>query len=465
MIASTAMTEAIDRQLRDHLVREDGQEDLCFALFRPSSGRDRWAALITEVVVPLDGERAVHGNASFSPEYLERVLSMASASGAGIAFLHTHPMGTSWQGMSHDDIDAESGMAGAVHAATGLPLVGLTLSGASGFWSARHWHRVATRTWRHLDHEVVRVVGRALVPHFCPKVKPKPEVPHALMRTAHSWGDRVQQQVARLRIGIVGLGSVGLLVAEALARMGLVEVVGIDFDIIKEHNRDRSLHAYPENVAVGDLKVNLAARASLRSATMPGFTFEPVSSGIQDLDAYRRALDCDVIFSCVDRPWARSILNHLSYANLIPVVDGGIAVECLESGGLRSADWGVFVVGPGRRCLCCAGQFDPAHVALEQNGDLDDPEYIDGLPDGSPLKKNENVFAFSMALAAQEVLKLVQLVGLPGGVEAPAEERYVYPAGHVEGVASATTCGPHCGYPAKTALGEDAGHPGTQQGP
>lgn len=460
MIFSIAMTEVVDDDLRAHLVRSDKQEDLCFALYHPSTGRERFSALVDAVILPLEGERNVHGNASFQPEYLERVLDEATKVKAGIALLHSHPRATSWQGMSNDDFDAESGMAGAVYAATKLPLIGLTLSGMSGFWSGRHWHRVAPRTWWHTDCETVRVVGQVLAPHFCPSLKPEFEIPHALMRTTHAWGDRVQQQLARLRIGIVGLGSVGLLVAETLARMGMTEVVGIDFDVFKEHNRDRSLHAYPEDVAISELKVMLAARASIRSATMPGFTFEALALGIQDLGAYRRALDCDVIFSCVDRPWARSILNHLSYANLIPVIDGGIAVERLRSGGLRSADWGVFVVGPGRRCLSCAGQFDVAHVALEQNGELDDPEYIKGLPKDNPLKKNENVFVFSMALAAQEVLKLIQLVNAPAGVNAPAEERYVYPAGHLESEPNAV-CDPYCSYRDKSGQGDDAGHPGT----
>jgi hypothetical protein len=44
---SVAMTEAISIALRDHLFRVDGQEDLCFALYRPSKGRQRFSALLT----------------------------------------------------------------------------------------------------------------------------------------------------------------------------------------------------------------------------------------------------------------------------------------------------------------------------------------------------------------------------------------------------------------------------------
>jgi hypothetical protein len=380
----------------------------------------------------------------------------------GIAFLHSHPLGAAWQGMSAPDVEAESGMAGAVAAATGLPLVGLTLAGRSGVWSARQWYRTAPRTWSHLDCENVRVVGAALTSYRCPSLKADAPRSGTLVRTVHAWGDRLHKDLAALRICIVGLGSVGSLVAEALARMGFGEIVLIDADIIKEHNLDRTVHAYREDAVVGMPKAILAARAAARSATLPGFRARPLVLGIHDPRAYRAALDCDVIFSCVDRPWPRSILNFMAYAHLIPVIDGGIDVSRVPSGGLRSADWGAFIAGPGRRCLECSGQFSSGLVAVEQAGDLDDSEYIESLPADSPLRKRENVFAFSMALASMEVLKLVQLVGRPGGVEAPHEERYTFPAGHSE-VCTEPTCSTNCAFVAMIAAADHAGDPGLRR--
>jgi hypothetical protein len=64
-------------------------------------------------VSPRDGERNVHGNASFEPAFFERALSEAAAAGAGLALLHSHPLGEGWQGMSPDDVKAKRGNAGA----------------------------------------------------------------------------------------------------------------------------------------------------------------------------------------------------------------------------------------------------------------------------------------------------------------------------------------------------------------
>lgn len=39
---SAALTEALDDELTTFLQRDDGQEDVCFALYSPSTGTDRF---------------------------------------------------------------------------------------------------------------------------------------------------------------------------------------------------------------------------------------------------------------------------------------------------------------------------------------------------------------------------------------------------------------------------------------
>src|SRR5688500_4226170 len=130
---SVAIPGPLNRTLLTHLLRSDGQEDLAFALWTPSEGRNRQTALINVVVLPARGDRAVHGNVSFYPQYFERVLGRAMETGRGVSLLHSH-LGPGWQDMSSDDKKAEASIAEAASSLTGLPLFGLTL-GTDGVWS------------------------------------------------------------------------------------------------------------------------------------------------------------------------------------------------------------------------------------------------------------------------------------------------------------------------------------------
>jgi len=213
--------------------------------------------------------------------------------------------------------------------------------------------------------------------------------------------------LTRLRVGIVGLGSVGALVAETLARMGFQFFSLIDFDEVQVHNLDRLVIATRRDI--GKLKVDVAARRIQAVATANKVVIEKFPYSVAEEKGYRAALDCDVIFCCVDRPRARKILNHFAYAHLIPVIDGGIAVR-FKAGEFSGVDWQVQTAGPDRVCLECLGTFTSADASTEEAGMLDDPTYLHGLPVDHRFKRNENVFPFSENLASLEVFQLIALI-------------------------------------------------------
>ena len=416
MMHSTAIPGSVNKNLLAHLLRDDGQEDLCFALWNPSQGKERFTALLQTVVLPIQGERQVHGNASFLPCYFERVLDLALKSKSGIAFLHSH-LGPGWQGMSGDDITAEKRIAAAAQSATGLPLLGLTL-GTDGAWSARMWQKTAPRTYDRTWCSSVRVVGESLRVTFNDSMVPKYRFRPELTRTVSAWGGGEQQNLMRLRVGIVGAGSVGSIIAEALARIGVADIALIDFDAVEQINLDRNLHASRLDALLMTSKVKVLSRELKKSATTFPFTVNSYEISVVEEEGFRAALDCDVLFSCVDRPWARSVLNFIAYAHLIPVIDGGIRAERKKSGtGLLRADWRTQTISPVRPCLECLGQYSSGDVATERDGYLDNPTYVAGLPQNHFVKHNENVFAFSLSLASQQVQHYLALIlSLPGGL-------------------------------------------------
>jgi hypothetical protein len=451
------MTGEISNAARAHLLRADGQEDLCFALWHPSRGRSRATALIYRLILPRAGDRNVHGNASFEPAFFERALSEASAEGAGLSLMHSHPGGVRWQGMSPDDVRAEQGNAGAVFGATKRPFVGLTIGGDGG-WSGRFWIRTALRTWSRRNCATVRVVDDRLSVTYMDELAPAP-VPNAQqVRTVSAWGEDSQRDLVRLRVGLVGAGSVGGLIGDALARTGFEDVVLIDFDHIEKHNLDRL--SYATRADIGRLKVQVQAEHLAAPATAEPFRVEPIVAAVYEDEGFRAALDCDVLFACVDRPWGRYILNLIAYAHLIPVIDGGIAVRSNRHGKLAAADWKAHTATVGRACLQCLGQYDPGLVQTEREGLLDDPTYIAGLPKDHPLKARENVFAFSMSCASMQMLQMLALTLAPLGQPNPGAQLYHF-VGNITEPPAYGICHPECQFPSLAALGDDCGIPAT----
>ena len=68
-----------------------------------------------------------------------------------------------------------------------------------------------------------------------------------------------------MRVGIIGLGSVGCIVAETMARIGVRQITLFDPDRVEEHNLDRLLYGTAKDI--GKLKVDLAKTRMELSAT------------------------------------------------------------------------------------------------------------------------------------------------------------------------------------------------------
>lgn len=424
---SVGFPNSLNDELKRFLLRDERKEDLVFALWSPSDGERRLTALLHTIVYPQAQDREQHGNVSFNSSYVERAAALAAKQKCGLAMLHSH-VGPGWQDMSSDDFEAEKKWAGTIETLTELPFFGLTVS-TDNVWSARMWKHVGGRDFKPIWCRNVRSAGLRLKIDFADLLEPRPTFQEMFKRTRAVFGEQEHQLLSRLRIGIVGLGSVGSLVAETLARMGMQSFVLIDFDEVQSHNLDRLVTAIREDV--GKLKVDVAAARIRASATAANVEVRLVPFSVVEERGYRAALDCDVLFSCVDRPRARKILNHIAFAHLIPVIDGGIGVT-FKNGRFSHVDWQVQTVAPTRPCLECIGQFTSDDAWTEEAGMLEDPPYLKGLLEDHRLKRNENVFLFSENVASLEVLQLVDLCLAIGGIDPYGIQRFRSNVGTLE---------------------------------
>jgi len=239
--------------------------------------------------------------------------------------------------------------------------------------------------------------------------------------------------------------------------MGVERIKLIDYDLVERHNLDRLLHAGIEDARKHRAKVDLIGKSLERSATASIPRIEKLPLAVTEMDGFREALDCDILFSCVDRPWARHVLNYIAYAYLIPVVDGGILVR-MRGDRLRTASWRSHVVHPGKRCLQCIGQYDPSLVNVERRGDLDDPTYIENLPIDHALRRNENVFPFSAHLGASLVMHALHVALKPVGIADTGEQIYHFVDGSLDRTFDAK-CDDNCYFSTIVGKGDSEGLP------
>ena len=422
---SVAWRSEVELRARKHLLqhyfRDRLQEDIAFATWYHATGSTRRTAVIDEVLLPSADERVLQGNVQFTRDYLRRARHCALSKGAGLAVMHNH-LRPGWQGMSTDDVVMESRSVSNPARATGLPALGLTL-GTDGTWSARFWPRTDQgyqRQWC----STVRIVSPERLsiqvnPHL--SAGGAAEVPlDRFRRSVETWGVSGQEVLSQLTVGIVGLGSVGALAAEAMGRLGVRRLLLVDMDLVELHNLDRLLHAGPSDI--GRHKVDLAAEQLRRSASHDFRELRVLPLPLQNTSAYRALADCDVILGCADKPIARDLINHLAVCHLIPVIEAGVALRS-RHGGLHKGHIVSQLVTPDSRCLRCTRQYTTDQLSLELEGLLEDPKYIQALPT-ERRPSTANVFPASLAAASQLTALFVRLLLGPGWWPPVYQQRY-----------------------------------------
>ena len=245
---------------------------------------------------------------------------------------HSHPGGHGWQAMSGADRDAESSYANLVREITGLPLVGMTLAGGDGGWAARHWDIGAGALVTETASENVRVIGQHLRMSWNDALVAPPALQTSQRRSVTCWGPAMQADLTRRSVLVVGLGSVGLDVALRLAAAGVARLGVMDFDTIEEANLDRLIGATRTDAWLRRSKARVAEHLLAETSTAVRSKVRVWETSICEPEGLQAALDFDVVVSCVDRPWPRAVLNAMAYRDLIPVVDGGIAIDAFPDG-------------------------------------------------------------------------------------------------------------------------------------
>jgi hypothetical protein len=171
--------------------------------------------------------------------------------------------------------------------------------------------------------------------------------------------------LGQMSVCVIGVSGTGSIVAEQLARLGVGEIILIDFDKLEERNLNRILNSSLADV--GSYKVEMFAAAIRRYR--PDCEIVPLPNSIATHEAILAASEADVLFSCVDSAEGRHIADRLSAYFAMPLFDVGVAIptEAAPAGGRRIAEvYGrVDYVYPGGSSLMDRGVYDATLLETE----------------------------------------------------------------------------------------------------
>lgn len=334
-------------------------------------------------------------SAQLKPEYVAPLVKRAKLKNLGIVFVHSHPGIKSIPHFSLIDDKGEAVLNKFIeNRGVSGPHVALVI-GESGCYARKLASNQPLR---------VLQVGQNLNVIFDPL---KPSMENAVFdRQVRAFGEQGQERIKRLKVGIVGLGGTGSLVAQQLAHLGIEQFLLIDPDTVEETNLNRLSGATADDIGIS--KVTVAERY-IRSVRPSASIFTNQGTILDDSTA-KLLIGTDFIFCCTDSHGSRAVLNQLAYQYLIPCIDMGVGIIS-KQGKVTHIAGRVQMLSPGLSCLICGNLLDSDAIRLDlmtSEHRLADP-YIIGDPQAQPAVMSLNSTMASLAVT----MFLSAVTGIP----------------------------------------------------
>lgn len=455
-------------------LRRDEYERGFLATLHVSSGLRRRTLLHANIVPQEHGEvRWTNDGLMMEASYYSRAVQQARKEDAGLLHVHSHP-GPNRDPRPSDPSgrDLEVAIDRLWHVARKLPgkPVAAAVVTPSGAWNVREyvynlpanssqlddpWFQASAGRFRYSQR--TRIVGAGLSIRTGTMDSAESDIDSVPAESSiRLWGVAGQRILSGLRVGIAGVGGVGGMIAEHLARLGVGELVMVDYDTLEPANLNRSQGATREDAILRRPKVEVYAALAARSATAPQFKIAWHQESIVEEAGIKPLLDCDIIIAAADDAWARQVLDHAAYSHLIPVLDGGTRlIPDSEGEALRFGKTQLASAGPGHPCLECQDVYTKADVSESQEEPgmreryVESNEFVDSRELRAP-----SVISTNALVAALMGLRLIAICLGTTPKARIGTQRYHIPTGRLAWTPD-TACRPTCSRRRLTARGDD----------
>lgn len=222
------------------------------------------------------------------------------------------------------------------------------------------------------------------------------------------WKEEGQRKLAKAKVAIIGVGGLGSLLCEYLARMGVKRFCLIDGDKVESTNLNRLAGFYPEHI--GFFKVDIAAM-NIRRIVGPDASISIIHDFLKRENLHLLS-NCDLLVGAVDREGARLLINEVAVRYLIPYIDIGTGIKVNKDTVIQIGGQ-IRFINPGTTpCLSCyANGIDPFEAALDliPQNDIQVRRQL-GYIEGTNLSPEPSVVSLNgilASLASQEISKLI----------------------------------------------------------
>lgn len=366
--------------LRGHLFPGDGDEHGAILRCGIASSPRGTRLLVRDVVLALDGidyVAGIRGYRKLTAEFVADNIDACARESLAYIAVHNHGGIDSVDFSGTDMGSHERGYPALLDINAGVPVGALVFASnavAGDIWTSDGKRHSAT----------LRVVGRPQLSLTREPVPAKVADP-TYDRQARIFGDRGQAILASSKVAVVGLGGIGSLIGEYLARLGVGELLYIDPDRLDPTNLPRVVGARRSDVvpllqdesrprwvqALGarfaTQKVKVAARVARQASRKVQIT--TVARSVVETDVAALLTDCDHIFLAADSALARRLVNSVTHQYLIPNTQVGSKVSVIDG---QIAD--IFSVSrmsvPGSGCLQCNGLIPAWKLTEEATSDV-----------------------------------------------------------------------------------------------
>ena len=247
-------------------------------------------------------------------------------------------------------------------------------------------------------------------------------------RQVRMFGEAGQHILRTSKVAVIGLGGVGSLVAEYIARLGVGNLLLIDPDVIETSNLSRVVGATRTDVETGQLKTQIAVRHAREMGTST--ELRPIVADVARQSVAKLLRDCDFIFLAADTMRARLVVNALVHQYLVPAIQMGAKIRHGNRGEIEDAMSAVRHMRPGTGCLWCNGLIDPNLLAIEAKTESERKEQTYGVQEPNP-----SVITLNAVAAAHAVNDfLFDFLGLRNGKVEAAYQHFHFYRGEVQRV-------------------------------